>query len=274
MSIQSEISRIQSNVQDTINVIQSTGVAVPPGANSDNLPGLAAALANEKQDKLTGTQGQVVGFDSQGNAVAQESTSSGVTSFEGRTGAITAQEGDYTAAMVGAVPTTRTVNGKALSADVEIGAGDVSYDNSETSAIITGDNVQSAIDQLFTSVSNGKSLIAGAITDKGVSTSASDSFQQMAANIGAIETGTEIQTVIISLTPINPFHVYYIDKNLNFQDEFMPAQIEPVKNSIVGFSTTIFDSSGVTILKSYGDSSGGEGCSIVLANWDGSIEVG
>ena len=72
MSIQSEISRIQSNVQDTINVIQSTGVAVPPGANSDNLPGLAAALANEKQDKLTGTQGQVVGFDAEGNAVAQE----------------------------------------------------------------------------------------------------------------------------------------------------------------------------------------------------------
>ena len=79
MSIQSEISRIQSNVQDTINVIQSTGVAVPPGANSDNLPGLAAALANEKQDKLTGTPGQMVGFDSQGNAVAQDQGASNVS---------------------------------------------------------------------------------------------------------------------------------------------------------------------------------------------------
>lgn len=28
-----------------------------------------------KQDKLTGTTGQVVGFDAQGNAVAQEATS-------------------------------------------------------------------------------------------------------------------------------------------------------------------------------------------------------
>ena len=125
MSIQSEISRIQSNVQDTINVIQSTGVTVPSGATSDNLPGLATALANEKQDKLTGQQGQVVGFDAEGNAVAQSPASSGVTSFEGRTGAVTAQQGDYTAAMVGAVPTTRTVNGKALSANVEIGAADV-----------------------------------------------------------------------------------------------------------------------------------------------------
>ena len=33
-----------------------------------------ATLFSEKQDKLTGAQGQVVGFDGEGNAVAQEST--------------------------------------------------------------------------------------------------------------------------------------------------------------------------------------------------------
>ena len=62
MSIQSEITRITNNVQDTIDVIEQTGVSVPAGANSDNLPSLAQALANEKQDKLTGSQGQFVGF--------------------------------------------------------------------------------------------------------------------------------------------------------------------------------------------------------------------
>ena len=62
MSIQSEITRITNNVQDTIDVIEQTGVSVPDGANSDNLPSLAQALANEKQDKLTGSQGQFVGF--------------------------------------------------------------------------------------------------------------------------------------------------------------------------------------------------------------------
>ena len=71
MSISSEITRISNNVQNTIDTIGATGVTVPDGANSDNLPSLAQALANTKQDKLTGTQGQVVGFDSQGNAVAQ-----------------------------------------------------------------------------------------------------------------------------------------------------------------------------------------------------------
>lgn len=79
MSIQSEINRIQKNVQDTISTIQQTGVAAPEGANSDDLPDLAAALANEKQDKLTGQQGQVVGFNASGEAVAQAAPQAGIT---------------------------------------------------------------------------------------------------------------------------------------------------------------------------------------------------
>lgn len=139
MSIQSEINRISGNVQDTISAIQATGVPIPSGANSDDLPSLAAALANEKQDKLTGTQGQVVGFDEDGNAVPQAAPNTGVTSFNGRTGAVTPQSGDYTAEMVGArpstwtpsaadvgaVPTSRTVNGKALSSNITLNASDV-----------------------------------------------------------------------------------------------------------------------------------------------------
>lgn len=104
MSIQSEIDRISGNVQDTISAIRQTGVTVPEGANSDNLPSLAAALANEKQDKLTGASGQFVGFDSDGNAAAVAAP---------------------TAASIGAVPTSRKVNGKALSSDVTLSAADV-----------------------------------------------------------------------------------------------------------------------------------------------------
>ena len=120
---------------------------------------------DSKQDKLTGTAGQVVGFNASGNAQAQEAPaplpsggtegqiltlgadgaewadapSTGVTSFKGRTGAVTPQSGDYTAEMVGArpstwtpsaedvgaVPTTRTVNGKALNANITLTADDV-----------------------------------------------------------------------------------------------------------------------------------------------------
>lgn len=79
MSVQSEIDRIHGNVQDTIAAIRQTGISVPSGANSDNLPALAEALANEKQDKLTGIEGQVVGFNEAGEAVAQDAPEGGIT---------------------------------------------------------------------------------------------------------------------------------------------------------------------------------------------------
>lgn len=187
MSIQSEIDRIRGNVQDTISAIQQTGVTVPEGANSDNLPSLAAALANEKQDRLTGTSGQFVGFDSGGNAAAVAApTAASIGALPTSGGTMTGQvqfnqtegtilsfpvmdstfsirlyedpEGYQTArigtdsvymeikddgtgyvqgitlngnvsgitpASIGAVPTSRTVNGKALSANISLTAADV-----------------------------------------------------------------------------------------------------------------------------------------------------
>lgn len=63
------------------------------------------------------------------------------------------------------------------------------YDNTTSGATAT--NVQDAIDEVFQSVSNGKTLIAAAITDKWVSTAASDSFSTMASNIESLEIATE-----------------------------------------------------------------------------------
>lgn len=49
------------------------------------------------------------------------------------------------------------------------------------------------VEDLFQSVSNGKSQVAEAITDKGVTTSASDSFSTMATNIRSIKTAGDIE---------------------------------------------------------------------------------
>lgn len=68
-----------------------------------------------------------------------------------------------------------------------ITASNVSYSN--TTSGMTSGNVQNAIDELFQSVSEGKSLIAAAVTDKGVETAATDSFATMAGNIGQISGG-------------------------------------------------------------------------------------
>lgn len=77
MSVQGEIDRIKKNVNDTLKAIGDTGVTV--GTGSDALPAAARALANEKQDKLTGTAGQFVGFDEKGNAIPQNAPQSGMT---------------------------------------------------------------------------------------------------------------------------------------------------------------------------------------------------
>lgn len=54
---------------------------------------------------------------------------------------------------------------------------------------VTSGAVYTALDEVKTSVSSGKALIAAAVTGKGVSTAATDSFQTMATNISLIPTG-------------------------------------------------------------------------------------
>lgn len=62
----------------------------------------AQTALGDKQETLTGTTGQVVGFDAQGRAVPQAAPEGGMISFNGRKGAVTPQSGDYTAEQVGA----------------------------------------------------------------------------------------------------------------------------------------------------------------------------
>lgn len=57
------------------------------------------------------------------------------------------------------------------------------------------------ITQVKKSVSDGKSKVASAITEKGVATEATDTFDVMAKNVGKIQTGTS-NTQILSTTMI------------------------------------------------------------------------
>lgn len=51
------------------------------------------------------------------------------------------------------------------------------------------DSLETQVDSCFQSVSNGKSLVASAITDKGVTTDSDATFETMASNISAIPKG-------------------------------------------------------------------------------------
>ncbi|QMV43751.1 hypothetical protein [Cohnella cholangitidis] len=55
----------------------------------------------------------------------------------------------------------------------------------------TSKNAAGAITELFTNVSDGKALVAAAITDKGILTAVDDTFAEMAVNIEAIPVGPD-----------------------------------------------------------------------------------
>lgn len=76
-------------------------------------------------------------------------------------------------------------------------ANDINY-NPENSGMQVN-NVQDAIDELFTSASNGKQIIADAITGKGVPTSANDTYATMAENVEKIEAGVDISDTTLTL---------------------------------------------------------------------------
>lgn len=122
--------------------------------------------------------------------------------------------------------------------DIPTTASQISYNNGSTSSIITSNNVQGAIDQLFTSVSNGKSQIASAITDKGVSTSANASFAAMAANIAAISVGKQLEISIVSSS--SSTSTYFFIPNYTEDCEFIIAAYQTDNDFNSSYVASVF----------------------------------
>lgn len=73
-------------------------------------------------------------------------------------------------------------------------------DGSDIELPTTDKSIKGAINELFQNVSNGKQLIATAITDKGINTSSDDTFQTMATNIGKISRSVNAFNITNNLT--------------------------------------------------------------------------
>lgn len=130
-------------------------------------------MGNEKN--VPPHQGQYTG--AQIDQAIEMALSPHVDKFNGRTGVVVPQSGDYTSEQISFTPPTG----------------------------MTADNVQDAVEALFTSVSEGKSLIASAVTDMGVPTAADASFETMKDNILSIETGgdmpEDMYAIIVAAEP-------------------------------------------------------------------------
>ena len=155
----------------TINGVSALNIDVTGGITGTMDESTYRIDGSSKQEKLVGENGQIVKFDENGEAKAENDYSlfipqGGTASMpEGTTGPYTIE----------------------FTEDEEfpVTADNVSYKNN-TSGLMAS-NVQEAIDELFTSVSEGKSLIAAAVTGKGIETAADATFQQIAENVTAIK---------------------------------------------------------------------------------------
>lgn len=77
--------------------------------------------------------------------------------------------------------------------------GDIANELGDETLQTNAQDLKGAINEVFQNASNGKTLIAQAITGKGVSTSNTDTFQTMATNINSIQTVSDASGIIFTL---------------------------------------------------------------------------
>lgn len=232
MSIQGEIDRLSAAKASIAASLQAMGVEPPSGTTLEQYAAQLAAIATAAP-----------WLSIPGGGTMQMGESLG--------------EGPYT------IEVTEDGEGGDLSAE------QVGYNNEGTG--LTATNVQDAVTELFTSVSEGKAAIAAAITDKGVATAADATFQQMAEKIGEIQSTPEYELVEVSTSGANTQFITLKDGALlaTFDRD---STVQIVKGTIFTFAYNISSPSITGDLKNLGVDT--RGYPMIKVNGAGSIKIG
>ena len=130
--------------------------------------------------------------------------------------------------------------------------------------------VNSALDELYDEATTGKELVAAAITNKGISTTSTDTYQTMATNINNIDTNhteinqkisnleskhnTDIASLTGSISNLNSNFskdATWVDLSQNLNSANVASVTEYVRYTIKG-NICILDIGGITFSKSGG----------------------
>ena len=141
---------------------------------------------------------------------------------------------------------------------------------SSKNVIYQNKTVNSALDELYDEATTGKELVAAAITNKGISTTSTDTYQTMATNINNIDTNhteinqklsnleskhnTDIASLTGSISNLNSNFskdATWVDLSQNLNSTNVASVTEYVRYTIKG-NICILDIGGITFSKSGG----------------------
>ncbi len=110
-------------------------------------------------------------------------------------------------------------------------------------------NVKAGMEELFTSVSNGKKSIATAITGKGVQASSNDTHQQLANKIGEIETFKDNLLPFLPYKELYSTTKWYSDTPHTYGNEYMSIAVSNSSDNYSGYIYKIYKNYFTTIAK-------------------------
>lgn len=85
-----------------------------------------------------------------------------------------------------------------------------------------------------------------------------------------------VETANVTIIPENIGTIYYTDENLQYKSQFVVGQTQIIvaKNTIIGGTCGMKSPTGdISIIETYGSSSGGSAVSFLVAQGNGSVTI-